>query len=346
MDIPLLRAHDTWYAVFHLERVLMLNALGEYARLYEHAPDFHTRSVLVQQHEFIQTLLRRSAATTTYELRYTAHGSASVGGSYPHISVHCGIALRTDHDQARAEATALAQLLHAQFPDLVWAATEDIATFLALPDMRHAVSLSRSAGSITAHGHSQRSPLRFSAQHPAQTDQPVGARGPMYLVQPYIHTDTTHHTLFGVLLQHPAPVTISIRMAKSAVTAAETRFLQENLAAYDDPHEFPASVAEQLTHAQRIMHSMLLRWYDCAALVSIDILSPAPIPDHVITLLGNLLTQPQGGWFKSSDSAGHPIHYQGGIQATVHADPAAVIDAARRVTIQPIPRTDQPLDDR
>lgn len=340
MHLPPQHPPERTILTFRLQKLLMVNALGEYARLYENSPDFHQRMLLGQHAEFVNTLVRRSPPDTTYELRITSHPDPALP-LRGWIDVFLLVAVPAD--AAAAQTAAITQLLQAQFSDQVWALIAAPTDAALLPDTRYAVSIQRTTGWIETAAHRGRTSLAF---HPTDSPQPQSPREPLFVVHPFVHSDTTHHALFGFLLQQTASITLSIRLQKTTLTDTEVRFLQENLAGFDEPHTFPASVADQLLQTQRIMHAVLLRLYDCAVLVNIDLVSALPIPDIAVTMVGNLLTQPMGGWYTATDSAGNPIHYHGGYTVAAPTDPQLVIAAVTDCTLRPIPASATPVADR
>ncbi len=347
MNIPLHITALVCSAAFRLERVLMVSALGEYAQLYTNSPDAHSRSVISQNIELMANLLQSSDERFTYDLRITSLPNATtlIMGT---IEIHVIIAMRCDAADAQTHAMSVYRLFNAHFRDLVWLMVEDVAGLLDGITVRHAVSLTRKSGFILTETHTKKGQSSFGMVKSSSEVRSgrVAQRERMFYICPFIHSESQPHELFDYLLQHPHQVSVSIRVQRTHLTADELRFCQENLATFDDVQNYPAAVAEQIATYQRIMNATLLRSFNMAALVNIDIVSATFVPEHLITLIGGLITQPAGGLFKTSESAAHPIQYHGGYDVIHHSDYLPIANALRTVQLRPIPSSLSPTLDR
>lgn len=347
MYVPLYATDSAFYAAFRLERILMVSALGEYAQLYEQSPDTHLRTMVSQNIQLMTNLLRSGDERFTYDLRITSHPNASKP-SLGTIEIHCIIAMRCDAADAQIHANSVYRLFNAHFRDLVWQVVDDVASVLAGIPVRHAVSLMRKSGFILTESHTRANHNAFGMVK-AGAGMPSSrhaARERMFYISPFIHSESQPHELFDYLLQHPQPVSISIRVQRTQFHADELRFCQENLATFDDTQNYPAAVAEQISTYQRIMNASLLRSYTTAALLNIDIVSADFVPEHLITLIGGIITQPSGGLFKSAESTAHPIQYHGGYDIVHHSDYLPVAKAFATVQMRQIAPSLYPVLDR
>lgn len=343
MNVPLYASKSVFYAAFRLERILMVSALGEYARLYEQSPEIHLSTMISQNIELMANLLRSGDERFTYDLRITSCPNASKP-SLGTIEIHCIIAMRCDASDAQIYANSVYRLFNAHFRDLVWQLVDDVASVLAGIPVRHAVSLTRKSGFILTESHTRATQITFGMVKSGTSR--ATARKRMFYISPFIHSASQPHELFDYLLQHPQPVSVSIRVQRTQFHANELRFCQENLATFDDTQNYPVAVAEQIATYQRIMNTTLLRSFTTAALLNIDIVSADFVPEHLITLIGGLITQPTGGLFKSVESTAHPIQYHGGYDTVHHSDYLPVAEALATVQMRHIPTSLQPVLDR
>jgi hypothetical protein len=342
MHIPIHTTHNAYYVAFHVERILLVNALGEYKKLYSRAPEHQSSITILQHTELVRSLLQSADERVTYEMRLVSQPNVDQP-SQGRINVYCVVAMRYD-DEATAQqfAQRIYHLFNAHFRDVVWVALADVAPLLTTADARHAVSLTRKSGFILSD--------RAEAGHPyglvkrtstlARTQQPTSDR--MFYVSPFVASGRQAHALFDYMLQHPHSLTISMRLQRTKLSDAELRFCQDNLDTYSATHKYPQAVDTQLQRYQQIMNGALLRSYDLAALCNIDIVSPHFIPTACITLMGNLITQPSGGLHEQNGE----LQYHGGYDVVHHSDYLPVAQAIATVRMRHMPESLTPARDR
>jgi hypothetical protein len=150
-----------------------------------------------------------------------------------------------------------------------------------------------------------------------------------YFIHPFMFSRTRPHPLFDYLLQRPEPVSVSIRFRRTQLTPDEIAFCQQNAATYDQRSILTALEFEQLTQRQQWMRTMLERQQQLVTLVTIDIVSPATIPTHLITMVGNLITQSNIAVLDDRRTVG--MNDTGGYQVLRHGDYRAVAQAFQTV---------------
>lgn len=341
MHIPIYTTAQAHYVAFQIERILMVNALGEYARLYANAPEYQSNILMAQHVELMSSLLQSGDERMTYAMQFTSTPNVDQPNQ-GRIDVHCIVAMRVDTvDEAQAYAQSVYRLFNSYFRDVVWRVVADVAALLHTHDARHAVSLTRKSGFILHD--------RADAVHPyglvqrpsllARSQQTTSNR--MFFISSFVTSGRQAHALFDYMLQHPVPITLSMRVQRTQLSAAEMRFCQENLDTYSEITKYPAAVAQQLAQYQQLMNGMLLRSFTLAALLNIDIISPAFVPEQLITLVGNLITQPAGGLMANQD-----LQYHGGYDIIHHSDYLPVAQAVSGISMRPIPATLTPERDR
>ena len=319
MSIPLYQQDRTYYAVFQVQHVFMVGALGEYAELYKHNPKLHADDMLMRNIELLNTLLEQSDERFTYDFRITSQPNPDQV-NYGSISLSFICAIRASQHEAEVHAESLYHLLNAQFTDMTWTICDNPQSIIYPWPVAHAVSLIRRSEyqtltPVSALSHTTPSVLSMRQQHAPATQ--------FYFIHPFILSRTRPHYLFDYLLQRAAPASISIRFQRTQLTTAEVTFCQQNAATYDQRSTLTAIELEQLTLRQQWMRAMLERQQQLVTLVTIDVVSPTTIPTHLITMVGNLITQSNitdthspGGM---NDSGGYQVMRHGDYRAVAHA---------------------------
>ncbi len=341
MQIPIHATDHAYYVAFRIERILMVNALGEYRQLYATAPEYLSGVTIMQHTELVGNLLQSGDERFTYEMRITSHPNSTVPNQ-GYIDVHCIIAIRSEAQaEAHEYALRIYRLFNAHFRDVVWVVVADVAALLADNGARHAVSLLRKSGFIVSDRAESPHTYGFVARPmtPARSQQATTDR--MFFMSAFVASGRQSHALFEYMLQHPHSVTVSIRLQRTQLSAAELHFCQTNLDTYSDMQKYPAAVTNQLAQYQQLMNGMLVRSYALAALLNIDIVSPQFIPEQLISLVGNLITQPAGGVDMQQQ-----LQYAGGYDIVHHSDYLPVVNALAQVSMRPIDKSLKPEIDR
>lgn len=344
MNIPIHQHENTYYVAFRIERILMVHALGEYAKLYDEAPEYQSTIAILQHTELLSSLLQSGDERFTYEVRMTSSPNVDLPNR-GHIDVYCIVAMRCDDiTEAHEYALGIYRLFNAHFRDVIWRVVHDVSMLLGEDETRHAISLTRKNGFIMRDRNTSDTTYGLipTPASLAQSQRPNQQR--MFFISAFVASGRQVHAVFDYLLQHPVPVTISMRIQRTQLTAAEMRFYQDNLDSFSDASKYPAAVAHQLMQYQSIMNGIMLRSFALAALFNIDVVSSLPIPEQLITLIGNLITQPAGG-VNVAESA-HKLDYSGGYDVIHQSDYLPVIQAIRAVRMRPIPASRTPEIDR
>jgi hypothetical protein len=287
MQIPLFEQEHAFYVAFEVHSIVLVGALGEYAKLYAQNPDMHIRNTYMRNSEFITTLLQQSDERFVYDFRTISHPAMYTRRS-GRISVHLICAMKVTASEAQHHAEHLFHLLNAQFKDVTWVTNATIVRSMEPWPIRHVASLMRRSEHVAV--------TPMTTPHPASTGLiPVGQGAhqvpTFYDVHAFSLSMTSHHTLYEYLLQHPHPISISIRMQRSQLSEREVTFCINNV--QEQPQSDRLSSVEFHTIVQRKAHmyQMLQRQQQLVALITIDVVSPKPIPGIALTLIGNLLTQ-------------------------------------------------------
>lgn len=342
MQIPIHTTNHASYVAFQIDRILMVNALGEYKQLFSKAPEYQSTMTIVQHVELVNSLLQSTDERFTYEMRIISQPNTDQP-SQGRICVYCIIAMRdVSTHEAQEHVQRVFRLFNAHFRDVVWVTVADVAPLLTTGTARHAISLTRKSGFILSDRTDSTHPYGFVKRTSMLARTQMATNDRMFYISPFVSSGRQSHALFDYMLQHPHPITISMRIQRTQLTAEEVRFCQENLDTYSDTQKYPHAVASQLGQYQQIMNGALLRSYTAAALLNIDVVSPHFIPAPFITLMGNLITQPAGGLRGISSE----LQYHGGYDVIHHSDYLPVATAIATVCMRPIPASLTPALDR
>jgi hypothetical protein len=147
---------------------------------------------------------------------------------------------------------------------------------------------------------------------------------------------TVVDTLFTYLQYSSQPIMLSIRLQRTQLSRAEHEFFYQHITHYDAVQHYPDATQHMLRLYQSAMNTMQLRLRDMAAQLQVTIASPAPLPPHLIDLVGSMITQPAGG-FMSSRYELNPAQLLGGYMVHPHHDPHAVQQALAAIAFCDVP---------
>jgi len=328
MHIPLFQHERTYYAAFQVRSIFMVGALGEYARHYASNPDAHLNDTLHRNIEFINTLLQQSDERFTYDFRTTSRPNPS-DPNQGEIFLHIICAIEAPEAVAQAHAQSLFQLLNAQFTDLQWQVCANVAPIIDPWSVRHAASLTRrSEFTVLPRTSTMAQPARFHLGKPDNTH----SQPDFFYVHNFLLSTASPHTLYSFLLQHHAPVAVSIRWQRSALTPAEVEFCRTNVSEIKHSEQLSPVEYQSLIERKMHMHHTLQKQQHVVALMTIDIVSPQPIPTLLLTMVGNLLTQSNSmNEYRQQQLSANAM---GGYQVVNHSDYREVADAFRTVRVQ------------
>jgi len=326
MHIPLFQHERTYYAAFQVRSIFMVGALGEYARHYASNPDAHLQDTLHRNIEFINTLLQQSDERFTYDFRTISRPNPS-DPNQGEILLHIICAIKAPEAEAQDHAQSMFQLLNAQFTDLRWQVCADVAAIIDPWSVRHAASLTRrSEFTALPRASTMAQPSRLHLGMPDTHSQPD-----FFYVHNFLLSTASPHTLYSFLLQHQAPVAVSIRFQRSALTPAEVEFCRTNVNEIKHSEQLNPVEYQSLIERKMHMHHTLQKQQHVVALMTIDIVSAQPIPTLLLTMVGNLLTQSNSmnEYRKQQLNA----NAMGGYHVVNHSDYRGVADAFRTVRV-------------
>jgi hypothetical protein len=318
--------HDTYYVAFQVTRTIALSALGANANHYASHEYRIPRDV-----EFVSALLHASDERFWYDLRIISQPNLTT----PHQgAIQIVFLCRMDCDQATAQihAQSLAHLLNARFIDIVWQQVHDVAPLLQPFAVHHAATLMRRTGFLQLPD--QAAPathIGFRAEPPPHTDNQE-----LFYISSFMFSTTAVDTLYTYLLSASQPIMVSVRMQRTQLTSAEHAFFHHHIKHYNNTHHYPDATRQMLGLYQSAMNTMQLRLRDMAAQLQVTIATSTPLPPHLIDLVGNVMTQPAGG-FMSSRYELNPAQLLGGYVVHQHEDLGAAHQALAIVDFCPIP---------
>jgi hypothetical protein len=122
--------------------------------------------------------------------------------------------------------------------------------------------------------------------------------------------------LFQLLLRAPHPMAVGFRLHPTHLDPAEAGFLESQIHACEravqfrvhsagDPGFLAPTLSEQARMFQTCLQMNLNGLRDDAAVVTISLASPAPIPDPIVDTVGSFVTGPAGGLGPDSDPFQH-----------------------------------------
>ena len=326
MTRALFLQHNMYYVAFQVTRTIALSALGANANHYASHEYRIPRDV-----EFVSALLHASDERFWYDLRIISQPNLTT----PHQgAIQIVFLCRMDCDEATAQihAQSLAHLLNARFVDISWQQIHDVAPLLQPFAVQHAATLMRRTGFLQLPD--QTAPathIGFRAEPTPRTDNQE-----LFYISSFMFSTTAVDTLYTYLLSAAQPIMVSVRMQRTQLTSAEHTFFHQHIKHYDNTHHYPDATRQMLGLYQSAMNTMQLRLRDMAAQLQVTIATSAPLPPHLIDLVGNVITQPAGG-FMSSRYELNPAQLLGGYMVHPHHDPHAVQQALAAIAFCDVP---------
>jgi hypothetical protein len=252
--------------------------------------------------------------------------------------VHLAILCRVQGERATATGYAreFLRLLRATVPEYEFELEDGprVRYFLSPFELRHIVGVCRrfSWEALDTLRSEQRSRRRigFAQAERVMVDEQEGAK--ILHVFPYLPGEASFAGLFNLLLLHPHPILISCRLQPTVLAPEEQRFLEGQIAACERHAQMSLSSAggdlgllqptlrEQARVYQEYQIRMLYGLQDNAAVVTLEIASPQPIPHTIGDAVGGLVTAPAGG---NVGAMGIAAFLAGGYQLVALDPPAA-----------------------
>ena len=326
MTLTLFFHHNASYVAFHVTRTIALSALGANANHYASHEYRIPRDV-----EFVSALLHASDERFCYDLRIISQPNTTIPQQG---TVQIVLLCRMDCDEATAQAHAqsLERLLNARFVDIIWQQFLDIAPLLTPFAVHHASTVMRRTGFLQLPD--PNTPAGQIGFKPTLSD--VRDNHELLYISSFMFSATDVDTLFTYLQYSSQPIMLSIRLQRTQLSHAEHAFFYQHIRHYDAIQHYPDATQQMLRLYQSAMNTMQLRLRDMAAQLQITIASPAPLPPHLIDLVGSMITQPAGG-FMSSRYELNPAQLLGGYMVHLHHDTHAVQQALETIGFCAIP---------
>ena len=337
------------YFAISIQRILTLTAFGQ-------APDKYVADIVPRHTEFLNCLMNSCDERTTYDLRLicTPDPELYTRGRIT-VSLICRI---TDVTAAEAalHAANLVHLVAALFEEYAveLVAGADVSNLLDPFPIKHVVSIRRRAGwerldTLVSHPRFDR--LGFASTDSPSPIMPASVRPPdaVFHVFPFVPTFAPLNDFFKLLLLGTDPIVVSCRLQPTKLRPEEESFLQQEIANCERYAQVslggvPQNIAdlyptlrEQARLYQDFQSRLLFGLKDNAAMVTIELASPAVIPLTVIDVFGGLATEPAGGARGSLEKM-PSLYLTGGYEVYDLSAEVAAVDAFKRARlIAPLP---------
>jgi hypothetical protein len=274
--------------------------------------DAYLAALSRRQADFVTCLIARRNEKLTYDLRFISQPAAAPSRRH---DLTIALLCRADEvsgDEARGLAVDFLNLVRSAFQEYEFelAGVEEIKALLAPFEAREAVRIRRRASMEsldTLRSGRERMVLGYS--QPEEPETRVDARpvASVFHVFPFLATRQDYTGLFTLLMLHPEPIAISIRLRPTTLTTEEELFIEEAIAACERYSQISLGLAtedaeilmptlhEQARMYQHYQTKMLFGLRDNAALMTVDVASPGRIPRMIPDKFGGLLTSSAGG---------------------------------------------------
>ncbi len=292
------------YFVCRLQHILTLSVLGVQEEPY--TTDLHRR-----QTRFLSCLINHGDERLTYDLRYVSCPDTAIPSRG---RVEVALLCRMDgvtSEEAQQYAHHLSNLLKAHLEEFGFelADRREVRSLLSPFPVNHFQVVMRRGGlaRLDSLQSGRRSlPLGFTATAAPEAKSEVPADA-IFHVFPYLPTSAAFTGLLKLLLLEPDPVAISVRLRPTRLTLSEEAFLEEQItrceryaqvglgAVSEDASSLQPAYREQAKAYQQYQARFLWGLRAGAALMTVEVASPKPIPAPIVHTLGGLVTQPAGG---------------------------------------------------
>lgn len=323
------------YLAFRLRYIRTLTALG--VQMDQYSSDYYRRQV-----EFLSSLVNPRDERLTYDLRFLSQPDpiVSTRGRIT-VVLLCrmdGFGARDAHGHARD----LLHLLEALFDEYGFelAGAREVRRHLKPFPLRHLVTITRRAELQrldTLRSSRPRARPGFTAAE-AANPEPAFPPDAVFHLFPHLPPSTSFNNFFKLLLLHPAPVAISVRLRPTALALEEEAFLEEQIARCEryaqiglepyppqDTSTLRPALREQARLYQQYQAGLLSGLKGNAALIGLEVASPKPIPTLLADTLGALVAGAAGRACGAFEGA--PQRYLAGGYETV--DRSGDIQASR-----------------
>ena len=283
-------------------RSVAANALGADAQGYR-------EDLIRRQIEFVSSLVDPHDERVTYDLRLIAEPDPE--GVFTRGRLTLAVLCRVD-GATRQEAEALGgdlyRLIESHFDEFDFERLEAqaIPGLLRPFDLHHGVAIARRAAWLrldSMENFRVSRPIQGFAQGPPPSPVEAGS-GRVYHTSPFVPPFSSFLSLAKLLLMHTAPTLMSVRLHPTSLRGEEASFLLETIARCETHAQVGLGAATErldLLHptlqrrAVYLQEMFLQRLHglgDDAALMTIEVASPAPIPHSVSEGFAHLVTEP------------------------------------------------------
>ncbi len=318
------------------------NLLQSFEKGAEGAQKYH--SDLTRRHaEFITSLIDCKDERLTYEIRIVSKPDAAL---YTRGRIILAMICRMEchDDQAvTSHARGLLNFLTSYFPEYEFrlASRAALARLLSPFSPNYGVSIVRrtamAALDTLKEGKHRPRRVGFRVQdEPAQQHSLEGTK--VFHVFPFIPPPMPHNDLYKLLLLERAPVAICIRLRPTWLKDNEEKILQDQIGICErymqchlatglaDVAELHPALQEQAKMYQGYQVRALYGLRDNTALMTVDAVSSKPFSQHIPEALGNLLTEPAGGYHSGVQDSDR-LYLAGGYDILESANTEASIAA-------------------
>ncbi len=325
-------------------RLVTRSALGMSDEVY--AADAIRRQV-----ELVSCLANPADDRFTYDLRLLSQPDPDL---YTRGSLDFVLLGRVDGDAAKvaeSHAQQVLRLLQSTIIEADWdiIVPDDLPRLASPFEPQALVSITRrcelqALDSLRAPVNTPR--LGFGDVTPGGTD--AAAAATVFHTFRFLPGFVPHSRLFQQLLLHPHPILVSCRLQPTRLTANEARFLEEQISECEkhaqlhlgQPSEQIRALRPTLQRRAQILEQSYLQALhtlgDDAAVVTLEIASPAPIPQALLDAIGHFVSEPAA--IPSPDLAGaHGLErfLAGGYEIVDRMDDEDALEALKTLRLAP-----------
>ncbi len=324
-------AYRPYYLGWRLSRLLTLAALGE-------DPEQYFKRFRGRLAQFLGCLINEGSPAVVYDLRLISFPDPAIA---ERGRIEVALLCRTDEpipDAAEGRDGSIHRLLNVLFEEYTFEPipADAMPKYLEPFPVRCIAEVRRRASLERLDTLRNDCPTRLVGFGADRDPEPADrAQDTVFHIYSFIPTFASFGALFDFMLHVPHPLAVSCRIRPTGLTPAEKLFLEEQIAcceryvqaefgrASDDVSRMRPILKQQANLYQQCLMQTLLGLGDGAALMTLEIASPAVIPTAFADLLGTLVTEPPGGVRPQHDGGLH-LYMSGGYDVRmVSGDPQA-----------------------
>ena len=280
-------------------------------------PEAYAASLLQRQTEFVTCLINSRNERLSYDLRFISQQDTQ---TFSYRDITTAFLCRMDGvgvDEACRYAGDFLNLVRSTLEEYEFVLEDagGVKALLAPFEAREIVQIKRRASMETLdtlRSGKERRVLGYAQPACLDAAQPSQQIAAIFHIFPFLATRPDYAGLFKLLLLHPEPIAISVRLRPTALSTDEELFLEDEIAACERYGQISlgqapdnAEVLKPTLHEQARMYQlyqtrMLFGLRDNAALMTVDIASPGRVPAVISDRFGSIITSPAGGTLNSS----------------------------------------------